>query len=61
MRIHFQNLIGRQNSICLEASGEGEGEGWVKGGVMTQSLHAHMNKGNKKKKLNYYSQCNFKK
>jgi hypothetical protein len=29
---------------------EGKGGGGGKGGAMTQSLYAHMNKGNKKKK-----------
>jgi hypothetical protein len=31
-----------------EREGEGKGGGRGKGGVMTQSLYAHMNKGNKK-------------
>jgi hypothetical protein len=37
----------RQNSFCLEArelGGDGSGRG--KGGVMTQTLYAHMNKRN---------------
>jgi hypothetical protein len=37
-----------------EREGEGKGGGRGKGGVMTQSLYAHMNKGNKKNRYKYF-------
>jgi hypothetical protein len=37
----------------LRSKGVGaRGRGWGKGGVMTQSLYVHMNKGNLKKEMN---------
>jgi hypothetical protein len=48
LNISFAFLLGNER-VGGSGKGLGEGGGKGKGGEMTQSLYAHMNKGNKKR------------